>query len=82
MTVEIYKRPGRFCPSCFAVESWLTKLGVPFQILLLDDDITAEFKDKGFMEQPIVVAFGEAHSGFKPQRLQEIASRWREEQES
>lgn len=74
MTVEVFQRSdGRFCQSCFAAKAWLTKLGVPFVERELTDDVAMEYRDQGFREQPIVVAFGKAHSGFRPQRLQEIA---------
>ncbi len=83
MTVEVFQRnDGTFCQSCFATKAWLTKLDVPFVERELTDDVAVEYRDQGFREQPIVVAFGKAHSGFKPQRLQEIAQDYRGREET
>jgi len=72
MTVEVFK-PATYCSACAATTRWLDKLGVPFETKELTDEVRDEMFAKGFREAPIVVYQGQAFSGFKPSRLQEIA---------
>lgn len=73
MTVAIYEREDGFCQNCFAVKRTLTRLGVPYEVRPLTDDVAAEFYADGHRAVPIVVYGGRAHSGFKPTVLEQIA---------
>lgn len=73
-TVTVYTTPS--CPQCAATKKKLTKLGVTFTTVDVSQDDQARdyVQSLGYVAAPVVVA-GENHwSGFRPSRLEELAS--------
>lgn len=72
--VTVYSRPA--CVQCNATYKKLDQLGVPYEVVNLEGNVTLteKFKDMGFMQAPVIRGpFGEYFSGYQPDRLQEIA---------
>ena len=67
--VTVYTNPQ--CVQCDMTKRELTKLEIPFDVVELDKNpkLLAEFKEKGYLAAPIVVAGTEAWSGFKLERI-------------
>lgn len=73
-TVTVYTTPT--CPQCTATKKKLTRLGVDFTAVdVSQDDEARQYVHRlGYTSAPVVVA-GESHwSGFRPNRLEELAS--------
>jgi glutaredoxin-like protein NrdH len=74
MTITVYTKPA--CVQCNATYKALDKQGLAYEIV----DITevAEARDYvmalGYLQAPVVVAGGEHWSGFRPDRIQDIAA--------
>lgn len=72
--VTVYTTPT--CPQCNATKKKLTKLGVAFTTVDVSQDDQARdyVQSLGYVAAPVVVV-GEDHwSGFRPSRLEELAS--------
>jgi glutaredoxin-like protein NrdH len=67
--VTVYTNPQ--CVQCDMTKRELTKLEIPFDVVDLSTVPAklAEFKEKGYLAAPIVVAGTEAWSGFKLERI-------------
>lgn len=73
-TVTVYTTPT--CPQCTATKKKLTRLSVEFNAVDVsqDDEARQYVHGLGYTSAPVVVA-GESHwSGFRPNRLEELAS--------
>lgn len=79
MTVTIYTNPASRCQSCEATAAWLTRAGVPFDVLPLTDEVLSEVDPHRRMRAyPVVVHAGRVFSGFRIDRLQQIAAEYKE----
>ena len=74
MTITVYTKPA--CVQCNATYKALDKQGLDYEIV----DITEvpEARDYvmalGYLQAPVVVAGGEHWSGFRPDRIRDIAA--------
>lgn len=74
MTVTVYSKPA--CVQCTATYRALDAQGIDYEIfdVSADDKALATVKELGYMQAPVVVA-GEDHwSGFRPDKISEIAA--------
>lgn len=74
MEVTVYTLPS--CVQCESTKKYLTRNDISYSEvdLSLDDEAMNMVKSLGYQSAPVVVA-GEAHwSGFRPDRLGELAS--------
>ena len=75
MSITVYTKPA--CVQCNATYRALDKAGLEYNVIDITED--AEARDYvmalGYLQAPIVVA-GEDHwSGFRPDKIDELASR-------
>jgi len=76
-TVYVYTLP--ICATCTAVKVYFAKHGIVPEVRELTDEVRAEFDPhKHFTQAPIVVFHGQAHGGFRIDRLQEIVRKIKE----
>lgn len=74
MTIKVYSKPD--CVQCTATYKVLDKTGLQYETLDVSSDTTAlaAVKAMGYQQVPVIVA-GEDHwSGFRPDRLRQLAS--------
>lgn len=64
------------CVQCDATERKLDQLDIPYDVVSLED-LTDEqvqaFRDEGLLQAPVVEFAGERWSGFRPDKLGEVA---------
>lgn len=73
--ITVYTKPA--CVQCDATKRTLGKYGLPFAEidLSVNEDIVDQLKAAGWMRAPVVVTpQGETWSGFRPDRLRDLAS--------
>lgn len=73
--ITVYTKPA--CVQCDATRRTLSRYGLPFvEIdLSLNEDVVDQLKAAGWMRAPVVVIpQGEAWSGFRPDRIRDLAS--------
>ena len=73
MTVTVYTKPS--CVQCKATYREMDAKGITYEIkdMSLDDEAMEYAKSLGYMSAPVVVA-GEDHwSGFRPDKIGELA---------
>lgn len=77
MSITVYTKP--LCPSCELTRRKLDNLGVPYDAVPLQDrpDVLDRALAAGVQSAPIVEADGDLFGGFRPDRLKEIARRFR-----
>ncbi|HUH53756.1 MAG TPA: glutaredoxin-like protein NrdH [Pseudomonadales bacterium] len=75
MTITVYTKPS--CVQCNATYRALDSKGIEYEILDLSVDETAleTVKDLGYLQAPVVVADGDHWSGFRPDKIEELANR-------
>lgn len=75
MTVTVYSKPA--CQQCNATYKTLEKKGLEYNSIDItkDDQAYARVKAMGFASAPVVVAGDDAWSGFRPDKIMEIANR-------
>ena len=74
MTVTVYSKPA--CGQCLATTRTLDKKGIEYNYIDISTDPAAHdaVKAMGYLQAPVVMA-GEDHwSGFRPDKLDELAS--------
>jgi len=74
MTITVLSKPA--CPQCTATKRKLDSLGIEYSVTDLseDPDALAHAKSLGYLGAPVVLA-GEDHwSGYRPDKLDELAS--------
>ena len=74
--ITVYAKPA--CVQCDATKRILSKYGLPFvEIdLSLNEDVVDQLKAAGWMRAPVVMTpQGEVWSGFRPDRIRDLASR-------
>lgn len=75
MTITVYTKPS--CVQCRATYRALDAKGLPYRVLDLSEDDAAMdmVKAMGFMQAPVVVTDDDAWSGFRPDKIAELAAR-------
>lgn len=75
MTITVYTKPS--CVQCNATYRALDSKGIEYEILDLSVDETAleTVKDLGYLQATVVVADGDHWSGFRPDKIEELANR-------
>lgn len=73
MSVIVYSKPA--CVQCTATYRALDSKGIEYEVCDLTQDAAALqlVQDLGYAQAPVVVAGGEHWSGFRPDRISELA---------
>lgn len=73
MTVTVYSKPA--CPACTATYRALDKKGIEYTTLdiSVDADALEGLKALGFQQAPVVAAGDDSWSGFRPDKIEELA---------
>ncbi|UOQ59728.1 glutaredoxin-like protein NrdH [Leucobacter rhizosphaerae] len=75
MAITVYTKPS--CVQCTATYRALDSKGIEYNVLDLSEDATAlqTVKGLGYLQAPVVVTEDEHWSGFRPDKISELASR-------
>ena len=75
MAITVYTKPS--CVQCKATYRALDSKGLEYEILDLSEDEKAleMVKSLGYLQAPVVVADGEHWSGFRPDKIANLAAR-------
>lgn len=75
MSVTVYTQPS--CVQCTATYRALDSKGIDYEVLDVSQDPIALEKVKalGYLRAPVVIADEEHWSGFRPDKIDELASR-------
>lgn len=75
MTITVYSKPR--CPQCDATIRTLNRYGAPHTVvdITVDRDALEMVLALGYQQAPVVVVGEEHWSGFRPDRVAEVASR-------
>lgn len=75
MTVTVYTKPS--CVQCTATYRALNAKGIEFEIfdVSVDDKALQTVKDLGYLQAPVVISDGEHWSGFRPDKIDELAAK-------
>ena len=73
MTVTVYTKPA--CVQCNATYRALDKKGIAYQSVDISQDAEAleHLKALGYMQAPVVVTEQDHWSGFRPDKIEELA---------
>lgn len=73
MTVTVYTKPA--CVQCTATYRALDKAGITYQSVDLTQDpaALAKVQEMGFQQAPVVVTDDDNWSGFRPDKITELA---------
>ena len=75
MTVTVYTKPS--CVQCNATYRALDSKGIEYDVLDLsvDESALAQVKELGYLQAPVVITDEGHWSGFRPDKIDELASR-------
>lgn len=75
MAVTVYTKPS--CVQCTATYRALDNKGIQYEVLDVSADEAAleHVKSLGYMQAPVVVTDDDHWSGFRPDKIDELASR-------
>lgn len=75
MAVTVYTKPS--CVQCTATYRALDSKGIEYEVLDVSTDEQAleTVKALGYLQAPVVIADDEHWSGFRPDRIDDLASR-------
>ena len=75
MTVTAYTKPS--CVQCNATYRALDSKGIEYEVLDLsvDENALAQVKELGYLQAPVVITDEGHWSGFRPDKIDELASR-------
>jgi len=75
MTVTVYTKPS--CVQCNATYRALDAKGIDYEVHDLTEDPAAleRMKSLGYLQAPVVVVDEEHWSGFRPDKIDELAAR-------
>jgi len=75
MSITVYTKPS--CVQCNATYRALDAKGIEYEIHDLSEDATAleQVKALGYMPAPVVVTDEDHWSGFRPDKIDELAAR-------
>ncbi|MDN5655855.1 MAG: glutaredoxin-like protein NrdH [Kocuria sp.] len=70
----VYSKPR--CVQCDATKHALNKSGVAYDVVDItqDPDALAQVKSMGYVQAPVVVTDGDHWSGFRPDKLKQMAA--------
>lgn len=74
MTVTVYSKPA--CVQCNATYRALDKKGIAYETVDMSQDADAleRVRALGYMQAPVVMTGDEHWSGFRPDKIEELAS--------
>ena len=75
MAITVYTKPS--CVQCNATYRALDSKGIEYNVLDLSEDPSAleAVKELGYLQAPVVVTDDEHWSGFRPDKIAELAGR-------
>lgn len=75
MAITVYTKPA--CVQCTATYRALDSKGIAYEVVDLSQDPTAleQVKALGYMQAPVVVTDEDHWSGFRPDMIDELATR-------
>lgn len=75
MAVTVYTKPS--CVQCTATYRALNAKGIEFEIfdVSIDEKALEAVKELGYLQAPVVIADGEHWSGFRPDKIDELATK-------
>ena len=75
MTVTLYTKPS--CVPCTATYRALDSKGIEYEIfdLSVDEKALEAVKELGYMQAPVVITDQDHWSGFRPDKISELADR-------
>lgn len=75
MAITVYTKPS--CVQCNMTYRALDNSGLEYDVLDVSEDATAleTVKELGYLQAPVVVTDDEHWSGFRPDKISELASR-------
>ena len=75
MTITVYTKPA--CVQCTATYRALDSKGIDYEVLDLSQDPAAleQVKALGYLQAPVVITDEDHWSGFRPDKIDELASR-------
>ncbi|UOQ90322.1 glutaredoxin-like protein NrdH [Agromyces endophyticus] len=75
MTVTVYTKPS--CVQCNATYRALDSKGIEYEVLDLsvDESALAQVKELGYLQAPVVITDEDHWSGFRPDKIDELAAR-------
>lgn len=73
MTVTVYSKPS--CVQCSATKKALDRAGIDYTLIDIGTDSHARehVLGLGYLQAPVVEAYGMHWSGFRPERIKELA---------
>ncbi|SJM70646.1 glutaredoxin-like protein NrdH [Gulosibacter sp. 10] len=73
MTISVYSKPS--CVQCTATYRALDKQGIEYEVfdVSVDEKALAAVKELGYMQAPVVVTEDDHWSGFRPDKISELA---------
>lgn len=73
MSITVFSKPA--CVQCDATYRLLDRLGLDFTIVDVTKDVEAldSVKALGYQQAPVVLANGDHWSGFRPDKLRDLA---------
>lgn len=74
MTVTVYSKPA--CVQCNATYRALDKKGIAYETVDMSQDAEAleRVRSLGYMQAPVVISGAEHWSGFRPDKIEELAT--------
>ena len=75
MAITVYSKPS--CVQCNATYRALDAKGIEYEVTDVSQDADAleQVKALGYMQAPVVIADGDHWSGFRPDKIDELAAR-------
>lgn len=75
MAITVYSKPS--CVQCNATYRALDAKGIEYEVTDVSQDADAleQVKELGYMQAPVVIADEEHWSGFRPDKIDELAAR-------
>lgn len=75
MTITVYTKPS--CVQCNATYRALDSKGIEYNIIDISEDAAAleQVKALGYLQAPVVIAEDEHWSGFRPDKIDDLALR-------
>lgn len=73
MAISVYSKPS--CVQCTATYRALDKQGIEYEVfdVSADEKALAAVKELGYLQAPVVVTDSEHWSGFRPDKINELA---------
>lgn len=74
-SITVYSKPA--CVQCTATKRALDKQGIEYEIfdVSVDDKALQTVKELGYLQAPVVIAGDDHWSGFRPDKISELATR-------